>query len=530
MDNSFLENRSFERRQLSRRQFLASSAAIGLAAPLSTVLLAKTGFAETPSRGGRLRMGVADSSTNENLDPATFVTAMSYVVSAGALRNSLVELDENALPVPELAESWEPSADATTWVFKLRKGVEFHNGKTLTAEDVVYSLNRHRGKDSKSQAKALMADVTNIQTDGPDTVVFSLSGGSADFPYIVSDARTQISPAGDEDFDQGTGTGGYILQDYEPGVRAFVKRNPNYWKKNRAHFDEVEFLGINDTSARTNALRSGEVDVMNRCHQQTYSRLVDTQGIQGIETEGPAHYTIPMRTDIAPFDNNDVRLALKYGLDREALLRAVLSGHGSIGNDHPISKIVPYFAAGLPQRTYDPERSKYLLKQAGFAELTVPLFTSDGAFSGAVDAAILYKEHAAKAGITIDVTNMPADGYWSNVWMKEPWCFSYWFGRVTADWVFSLTYAAESSQNETFWTHEKFNKLLKEARAELNEAKRSELYYEMQQICSDEGGAVIPLFNNDLMAARDSLRFGRVAGNAQMDGLKLPERWWFSSS
>jgi len=110
-------------------------------------------------------------------------------VSSGQLRNNLTEIGPDNQLRGELAEEWEASADAATWTFKLRKGVEFHNGKTVSAEDVVESFRHHMGEDTKSAAKGIIAAVESVEADGKDTVVFKLSGGNADFPFIASDSR-----------------------------------------------------------------------------------------------------------------------------------------------------------------------------------------------------------------------------------------------------------------------------------------------------------------------------------------------------
>lgn len=310
-------------------------------------------------------------------------------------------------------------------------------------------------------------------------------------------------------------------------MRANFTRNPNYWKAGRGHFDEVEILSVVDVAARTSALKTGDVDVIDRVDLKTVHLLGRTPGIRVEETTGTAHYSIPMRTDMAPFDNNDVRLALKYALDREGLVRTVLRGHGAVGNDHPISPANRYHAGDLEQRRYDPEKAKFHLKKAGLSSLRVDLSAADAAFGGAVDAAVLYKEHAAKAGIDINVIREPNDGYWSNVWMKKAWCMCYWGGRLTEDLMFSTAYAKGANWNDSFWEHERFNKLLLQARAELNEAKRREMYGEMQRIVRDEGGVLIPLFNNYVFAANAKLQHGQLQGNWDMDGQKLTERWWF---
>jgi len=514
--------------RIDRREFLARLSALGLTAAMSPALLTKQAEAASPRRGGRLRIGISDGQTVDSLDPATFTSLMMANVGHQILSN-LVELDHKSNPIPELAESWEPSPDAKKWVFKLRKGIEFHNGKTMDAQDVIFSINHHRKEDSKSAAKPLLAPIKDIKADDKHTVLFDLKDGYADFPFIMGDYHLFIVPDGTTDFAKGVGTGGYQLVEFEPGVRVLTKRNPNFWKEGRAHFDEVETLNIADVVARTNALRTGQLDVIQRLDLKTVHLLEKTPGVQVIEVIGTAHNTIPMLTDTAPYDNNDVRLGLKYAIDREKVLKTVYRGHGKVGNDHPIAPANRYYASELPQRTYDPDKAKYYIKKAGLEGHTFNLYAADIASPGTVDIAVLYSEHAAKAGININVVREPDDGYWSNVWMKKSWCFSYWYGRPTADWMFSTAYSADAAWNETNWKHEKFNKLLKEARTVLDEAKRREMYVEMQRIVRDEGGSVIPLNMSYLYAATTKLKYENVSAIFDLDGNRLAERWWFEA-
>ncbi|MEE9147328.1 MAG: ABC transporter substrate-binding protein [Candidatus Tectomicrobia bacterium] len=517
----------FAQGKMSRREFVGRLAALGLTAAVAPALLNPVAQAATPKPGGRLRLGLAGASTTDSLDPGTLPDMMPQLINR-QLRNGLVEVDYKGDPLPELAESWDASPDAATWTFKLRRGIEFHHGKTLDAEDVVFSINYHRGKDSKSAAKGVVDPIKDIRTDGKYTVVFTLQGGNADFTYIMSDYHLTIVPAGTTDFEKGIGTGPYTLVSHEPGVRALARRNPNYWKAGRGHFDEVETIGINDVTARTNALQTGQIDAMNRCERKTVRLLEKVPGLQVIKSNGTKHYTIPMMSTVAPYDNNDVRLALKYAIDRAQLVKTVLRGYGTIGNDHPIGQNQRFYAAQVPQREYDPDKAKYHMRQAGLQGHTFKLHVSNAAFGGAVDAAVLYKEHASKAGIQIEVVQEPADGYWSNVWMKKPWTFSFWSGRPTADWMFSIAYAKGANWNESFWSHERFNMLLKAARAELDNAKRHTLYVEMQRLVRDEGAVVIPMFAADLTGVSRKLRFENVAADWELDGMRAPERWWFA--
>jgi len=514
---------------LTRRSLLAGTAAIGGAAIVGTSTAPAK--ASTPKRGGRLRMGISGSSTSDTLDPNLPFSAMAAVVAIGQCRNGLIEVGGDGQLNPELAESWEAASDdATAFRLKLRKGVEFHNGKTLTPADVIASINHHRSAESKSFLKPLFADITELKADGGDGVMIRLKGGNADFPFLLSDPRLQIYPEGTDKHDSGIGTGGYILEEWEPGVRAFSRRNPNYWKDGHANFDEVETIAIEDVSARTSALTTGEVDVINRVERSTAGRLDGISGLSVVVQNGYKHYTLPMRCDTAPFDNNDLRLAVKYCCPREEILKKILFGYGALGNDHPIGSFNRYIASEqeLPQRQYDSDKARHHLKKAGMEGAKIQLNASDVAFEGAVDMAVLYAESAKAAGLEIEIVRQPADGYWSNVWMNQPWCISYWSGRPTEDWQFTEGYLSTADYNDTFWKNESFDKLLLEARGELDETKRRSMYVEMQSIVSNNGGQVVPVFAADLIASSDKMGHGAVAANWDMDGYRLADRWWFA--
>lgn len=508
----------------NRRRFLQGTAATALALGVAPRLRAQDG----PKRGGSLTIGHSGGATSDTIDPATYA-AGPVVTAMLAVCNNLAEIDASGIAVPELAESFEPSPDARIWTFKLRSGVTFSNGKPLTSADVIASYNHHRGEDTKSGAKGTLEQVTDIRADGPDVVIFELSSGNADFPYFTTDYHFVIMPddgTGKIDWQSGIGTGGYVLVSHEPGVRIELKRRDDYWKTDRAWFDDVRLLTINDPTARQNALITGEVDVINGVDTKTVHLMQRRPGLELVEVTGTAHYTLPMFCDTAPFNDPNVRLALKYAIDREELVEKILRGHGRVGNDHPIAPANRFYAADLEQRTYDPDKAKFHLKQAGLDTLQVELAASNAPFVGAVDTAVLFKESASKAGIDIVVKREPEDGYWSNVWLKRPFCISYWNGRPTEDDMFSLVYAKGAEWNESHWDNARFNELLITARAELDDGKRREMYYEMQAICRDDGGSIIPVFVNYLDGKSDKIGYGELASNRFLDGWKAIERWW----
>ena len=512
--------------KITRREFAQRLIALGIIGTSAGTLLTWADKAQASKRGGRLRFGIAHGSTTDSLDPATYENNFTIGVDYG-IHNHLGEVDHTGAINPELAESWEPKNGAKTWVINLRRGVEYHNGKTMDSDDVIASFKHHMG-ETKSPAKSLLKQVIGMNTDGKYRVIFDLEGGNADFMYVASDYHVPIKPSkgGKISPTDGIGTGGYVLKSFEPGVRAFFARHPNYFKSGKAHFDEVEMLAIIDPTSRTNALTTGEVDTIDRVDLKTAHLLGRKPGVRLEEFTGTKHYTFPMRTDTSPFDDNNVRMALKHAVNREEVVEKVLFGHGIVGNDHPIAPSNPFHASTLPQRKYDPDKARFYAKKAG--GIKVQLSAADAAFNGAVDAAVLYREHAAAAGIDIEVIREPNDGYWSNVWMKKPWGACYWGGRPTEDWMFSTAYMGGADWNDTFWKHDRFDSLLVQARAETDQNKRRSMYFEMQQIVSDEGGVVVPMFANYVIAMSDKVKHGTLAGNWDMDGQRFMERWWFA--
>ena len=510
--------------RLTRRRMMQGTAAGALAATTPLGLRA-----QEPKRGGRFRVAMEHGSTSDTLDPAVLENAFAQAF-AYARNGYLTEIAPDNTLAPSLARQWETNEDASEWIFDLIEGATFHNGKEVTAEDVVASLRYHMGEESTSAAKPIVEPIADMRADGKYRVIVTMKSGNADFPYVLSDYHLAILPSQDGKIEvTPVGAGAYEVVSYEPGVRAELRRRDDHWKDDVAWFDEAEMLTIVDPTARQNALLTGEVDAIDAVDLNTVHLLERRPNVVVLSVTGTQHYTFAMDTRVDPFTDNNIRLALKHAVDREELVEKILNGYGSVGNDHPIGPQQRFFAEDLEQRTYDPDRARHYLKQAGLDRLDVSLSAADAAFAGAVDAAVLYSEAAAKAGININIVREPNDGYWSNVWMVKPFSAVYWGGRPTADWMFSTAYSAGAAWNDTFWQHERFNELLLAARSQTDEEKRAEIYAEMQQIVRDEGGVVIPMFADYVGAHTDRVQHGEnVAANWAMDGLRMIERWWFA--
>lgn len=516
--------------QPTRRRFLQTAGALSATLSAGGLLFpgSAAAQAETPVRGGHLVLGLDTASSSDRLDPAFYTEAYMYTVGF-QLFNTVVELGPDGKLIGALAESWEPATpDGSKWVFKLKKGIQFHNGKELTAQDVVYSLNHHRGEKSNSGGKGQLLSVTDISASDTHEVTVTLNSGNADFPAALVDYHLGIGPDGG-DFDKGVGTGAFILEDFQPGVRALTKRNPNYWASDRAFVDSVETIAMSDATARMAALLSGQVHIINRVEPRAVSRLTARPGVQILRSQENTMYCFPMRVDTAPYNNLDLRLALKYAIDREELQKSLLVGTGAIGNDNPIASWNPYFAKDIPQRAYDPEKASFHFKKAG-SPSGIQISASDNGFPGSVDAAQLYQASAAKAGITIDVDRVPSDGYWDEVWLKKPFVASNWSVRPTADAMLSLILQSDAPWNETAWRDESFDKLLAAARVELDESKRKQIYHDLQLKLVNEGGEIIPLFVDNLAAASDKVGgYVPVPGGGDLSGYRIAERAWLKA-
>jgi len=496
---------------------------------LSSALPLSSAFAagpDKPKKGGHLLLGIDNASTTDRIDPTAYFEIYGYTIGA-QLFNTLIELDEASGLRPSLAESWEPRKGATEWVFKLRNGVQFHNGKTLTVADVIYSLNHHRGAQSKSAVKVYLDTVVDLKETAPNELTITLSEGNADLPYLLTDVHFAVGPDGD-DFDKGVGTGPFILENFQPGVRLLTRRNPNYWDSSRGHVDSVETIAYNDSTARIAALLSGKVHIVNRIEPRLLGRVSSDPKVKVYRSRDDGIYTFPGLVNQPPFDNLDARLALKYAIDRQQILKSVLAGVGSIANDQPIVPSNRYFASDIPARPYDPDKAGFHWKKAGFSgKLT--LSVSDSGFPGAVDAAQLYQVSAQKAGIPLDVERVPADGYWDNIWLKKTFVASNWGTRPTADAILSLVFLSNADWNESAWKNENFDKLVRTARAELNEDKRKQIYHDIQVILADQGSEVIPVHADGLDGARSNVRGFTVVPGLSLSGLKVAEKVWLET-
>ncbi|MVA95932.1 twin-arginine translocation signal domain-containing protein [Nitratireductor sp. CAU 1489] len=511
--------------KLSRRDFLGRAAALGVTASFANTLLGGAAKAAGPQKGGIIKAGMQGGEATNSLDPASFLSQVPFTFGK-SWGEYLVALTPDGGLENRIAEEVGASDDAKVWTFKIRDGIEFHNGKSVTADDVLATLERHSNEDSKSGALGIMKGIESMKVDGNDVVV-TLKEANADLPYLMADYHLIIQPNGGKDKpDAGISAGPYKVTVNEPGVRHGGERFANYWQGDKMGFaDQIEIIVINDATARTAAMQGGQVHLINRVEPKIVDLVKRVPGVTIQNVSGRGHYVFIMHCNTAPFDNNDLRMALKYAMNREEMVEKILRGYGSVGNDFPINAAYPLFSDDVEQRPYDPDKAAFHFKKSGH-DGPVLLRTSDVAFPGAVDAAQLYQQSCAKAGITIDVKREPGDGYWSEVWNKQPFCESYWGGRPTQDQMYSTAYISTADWNDTRFLRPEFDKLIMEARAQLDETKRKAMYRDAAVMVRDEGGLILPMFNDFIDASTDKIDGWEPHPAAElMDGYALAKCW-----
>jgi peptide/nickel transport system substrate-binding protein len=515
-------------RGVSRRDVMRTLLAGGMMATTAGGLLTHAGeaFAQTPKKGGRIRVAVGASSTADTLDPAKGGTIADYVRHY-MFYNGLTTIDTKLGAQMELAESIT-TKDGQTWTVKLRKDVRFHDGKPLTPADVVYSLMRHKNPATASKVKPVADEIAEVKATGPNEVQIRLESANVDLPILLGTSNFLIIRDGTSDFTTANGTGPYKCKEFKPGVRSISVRNDNYWKPGKPYLDEIEYFAIPDEAARVNALLSGDVHLINAINPRSVPTVTAAPGYTVFESK-TGHYTdLIMRDNLGPVKNPDFVLAMKYMMDREQIRKVSMRGFATIGNDQPVQAHHRYYFAGLPQRTMDLDKAKFHLQKSGMAGSTLPLVASTAA-NGSVDTAQILQLSAQKIGLNLDIKRMPPDGYWSNHWAKHPMSFGNINPRPTSDMMFTLFYKSSAPINVSGWKNEKFDQLLDLARGETNDAKRKQMYADMQVLVHEQCGVGIPIFNHSLDGFTSKLKGYASHPIAGLMGYMFAENVWLDA-
>jgi peptide/nickel transport system substrate-binding protein len=483
---------------LSRRELLAATGGVVLAGSLAgnTASALAASAAPKPKRGGTFRLGVTGGGAKDFIDGQSITTKPDQARLTSGWE-TLLTYDRNyKLGTDGLAE--EATQDnATQWTIRLKDGIEFNNGKTLSADDVIYSLRRIADPKNKLFGSAGIAnvDLAGLEKMDARTVRMPLKTSDSTIGEQLGQYYNGIVPVGYSRTNKlkWVGTGPFITKSFTPGQQSVHVRNPNYWRTGQPYFDTVKVVDFDDPSAQVNALFSGSIDAMTDIPFAQLATAKSHSNIKILESPGGGWLPLCMAVDMPPFNNVKVRQAMRLLVDRPAMLAQVLSGHGRVANDLYAPFDADYDAA-LPQRHQDIDQAKSLLKAAGHSKFSVDLHTTNGA-TGMVDSANIFAAQAKKAGVNITVKNDP--NYYGKDYLHLAFSVDFWGTRTYLAQA-ALGSIQGGAYNECHWglKGSRYLALYKQAVAAPTLAKRHELVFEMQKLEYTQGGYIIPFFNN----------------------------------
>jgi peptide/nickel transport system substrate-binding protein len=509
---------------VTRRDALKLAMVTGVSLTVAEQLLTsgKSVMAATPKKGGSLRMASNLHGPNDTLDPIIATSTIDYT-RMRVMYNSLCQIGEGLAANPDLAVSFEPNKNATEWTFKIRDGVTFHDGKKLTADDVVYSMKRHQGEDSKSVIKSLLESVTEWKKTGPLEVKAILSSPNSDLPVLMGLYQAKIVQVGSTG--GGIGTGPFVTESFQPGVKSVHVRNKNYFRDG-PNLDALEITAITDPVARVNALIAGDMQIVAQIEPQAFRQVESSSTAKLLSVPAGLQMGICCLKNSEPGSNDDFVLGMKYIQDRERIVKRVLKGKGTLGNDHPIAIAHGAdYCSELPIRPFDPDKAKFHFKKSGYT--SAELFVAP-VMSGIEDACLTMQANCAKIGFDLQLKKVPTDGYWGAVWMKEPLNVVSWNMRPTANIQLGIQFAPGAPWNDTYWNNPRMADLLKMALAEIDPAKRHQLYCEMETLVHNESGMVIPAFSNVNDGLANNVMGIPNVPTGQVGGSEWPEYAWLS--
>jgi peptide/nickel transport system substrate-binding protein len=460
--------------------------------PSSAASPAAAAGTASPRRGGTLRAGISGGSSADTLDPLNAITNADFA-RINNLFEPLVGLNPAAQPELVLADELVPNASATQWTLRLKKGITFHNGKDLTADDVIYTFRTILNPKAPAAAAAGLKSIDAAGLAKLDTHTVRIPCMT---PFgtlhqaLAIPGYSDIIPVGFNP-KAPAGTGPFKLVSFTPGTQSTFTRYSGYWQPGLPYLDDVVITDYSDESSQVNALLAGQVDVVNLLSADVISVVQSQSNKKILISDGGGWNPFTMRVDTPPFKDQRVRQAMRLAVDRKQMMELIFGGHGTLGND--IFGIwAPEYDHSLPQREQDIGQAKALLKAAGAEGLTVELVTADIA-AGTVKAAQVLAQQAALAGIKVNIRQVTVSEFYGKNYLKWVFAQDYWYYNFYVPQV-SLATLPAAPFNETHFNNSRYNMLYSEATATIDPARRIELAHEMQQIDYSAGGYIIPFF------------------------------------
>ncbi|MHB1884219.1 MAG: ABC transporter substrate-binding protein [Acidimicrobiales bacterium] len=445
---------------------------------------------EKARRGGTLRAGLSGGTSSDTVDPLNPLNETDFA-RVYQLYDSLVAMDRNAGPVLALAEEITPNSDATAWTIRLRAGVEFHNGKPLTADDVIYTFQQIL--DPKAPAAGASAisfvDAKAMKRLDALTLRVPCTRPFATFYETMPLYYYSIIPVGFNSR-RPVGTGPFKFESFTPGVQSTFVRNDNNRQRGLPYVDSVVISDYPDETSQINALVAGQADVVNLLSAPAIAGI-RSGGAEVVISDGGGWTPFTMRVDQAPFNDVRVRQAFRLMVNRRQMMEVVFGGYGTLGND-VFGIFDPEYDHALPQREQDIAQARYLLKKAGHENLSTQIVTGDIA-QGVVQAAEVFAQQVSAAGVKVALDKVTSTAFFGPNYLKWRFAQDFWGYYGYLPQVGFATLPA-SPYNETHWGNPHYINLYNQALATVDSSKRSEIAHEMQRIDYDAGGYIIPYF------------------------------------
>jgi peptide/nickel transport system substrate-binding protein len=506
--------------RIDRREFLRHGSVLGLSMPLLSTLAGTIGATAVASPasaaavpGGTIR--VATSLPAGAIDPVTVADngGLMMLLQTGEFL-SVSGADLRLKPV--LAESWKPNQDGTVWTFKIRRGVKFHNGKEMKADDVVATIDRLA--DPKSASNALSAFKGTLSKGGSRkvddyTVAFHLDAPNGNFPYLVStdNYNAIIIPADYAgDFEKNfIATGPFKLEKYTPKVGASFVRNDDYWGP-KALPDRTEWIFYQNLQAGVLALQGNLVDVITQIPVQGGQALLNEPKIQIISEKTSAHQQVHMRTDMAPLNDARVRRAIALCLDREKMVKGLFRGRSDIGNDSPFAPVFPSTDSSVPQRRKNLQQAKELLAAAGHPDGLVIKLTTER-YLEIPDYAVIIQNAVKPIGIKIELNVEDQNAYYGKaVFGQSDWLDSIMgitdYGHRGVPNVFlSAPLKSDGTWNSAHFKNKDYDALVAQYVRALDLGSQRAVAGKIQRLLLEETPIIFGYFYDYLTAAKKNL-------------------------